>query len=60
MEAKVSNFLFKLDKAANVIEVFDGSEADRPVGLIRVKVDITEKDFHTELSYWMMENGHQF
>lgn len=60
MEAKVSNHLFKLDRAANVIEVFEGSEAVRPVGFIRVKEDLSEKDFHTEISYWMMDNGHQF
>lgn len=60
MEAKVSNYLFKLDKAANVIEVFEGSEAVRPVGFIRVKGEVSEKEFHTEVSYWMMENGHQF
>ncbi len=60
MEAKVSNFLFKLDKKANVIEVFEGSEAVRPVGFVRVKADVSEKEFHTEVSYWMMENGNQF
>lgn len=60
METKISNFLFKLDKANNVIEVFEGSEAVRPVGLIRVKESLTEKDFHTESSYWMLENGNQF
>ncbi len=60
MEATVSNYLFKLDRAANVIEVFEGSEAVRPVGFIRVKVDVTEKEFHTEVSYWMMENSNQF
>jgi hypothetical protein len=60
METKISNFLFKLDKASNVIEVFEGSEAVRPVGLIRVKENLTEKDFHTESSYWMLENGNQF
>lgn len=58
METKVSNFLFKLDKAACVIEVFEGSEAVRPVGFIRVKDEVTEKEFHTEVSYWMMENNH--
>ena len=58
MEAKVSNFLFKLDRTANVIEVFDGSEAVRACGFIRVKNNISEKEFHTEVSYWMMENSH--
>jgi len=60
MEAKVNNFLFKLDKASRVIEVFEGSEAVRPIGFIRVKDEVTEKEFHTEISYWMMENGNQF
>jgi len=60
METKINNFLFKLDKVNYVIEVFEGSEAVRPVGLIRVKESLTEKDFHTEISYWIMENGHQF
>ena len=57
MEAKVSNFLFKLDRVANVIEVFDGSEALRPIGFIRVGKDVTEKDFHIEISDWVMKNG---
>ena len=60
MEAKVSNFLFKLDKAAGVIEVFEGSAAVRPIGFIRVKDEVNEKEFHTEISYWMMDNGNQF
>jgi len=60
MEAKVSNFLFKLDKVAQVIEVFEGSEAVRPIGFIRVKGEVSEKEFHTEVSYWMMENSNQF
>ena len=60
MEAKVNNFLFKLDKVNRVIEVFEGSEAVRPIGFIRVKDEITEKEFHTEISYWMMDNGNQF
>lgn len=60
MEAKVSNFLFKLDRAANVVEVFEGSEAVRPVGFIRVKENLSEKEFHTEVSYWMMDKGNQF
>lgn len=57
MEAKVSNFLFKHDKVANVIEVFEGSEAVRPIGMIRVDKDVTEKDFHIEISDWVMKNG---
>ncbi len=57
MEAKVSNFLFKHDKVANVIEVFEGSEAVRPIGFIRVGKDVTEKDFHIEISDWVMKNG---
>ena len=59
METKISNFLFKLDKENRCIEVFEGSEAVRPVGLIRVGDLITEKDFHTEASWWMLENGNQ-
>ncbi len=57
MEAKVSNFLFKHDKVANVIEVFEGSEAVRPIGFIRVSKNVTEKDFHIEISDWVMKNG---
>ena len=59
MEAKVSNYLFKLDRAAGVIEVFEGSEAVRPIGFIRVKDEVTEKEFHTEISYWMMDKSNQ-
>ena len=57
METKISNFLFKLDKANNVIEVFEGSEAVRPIGFIRVNKDVTEKDFHIEVADWVMKNG---
>ena len=57
MEAKVNNFLFKLDKANRVIEVFEGSEAVRPIGFIRVSKNVTEKDFHIEISDWVMKNG---
>tara|TARA_R110002050_G_scaffold117518_2_gene234284 strand:- start:1059 stop:1241 length:183 start_codon:yes stop_codon:yes gene_type:complete len=60
METKINNLLFKLDKDARCIEVFEGSEAIRPVGIIRVRDFLTKKDFETEASYWMMENGHQF
>ncbi len=60
METKINNFLFKLDKANRCIEVFEGSEAVRPIGFIRVKDEVTEKEFHTEISYWMMDNGNQF
>ena len=57
MEATINNYLFKLDKANNIIEVFYGSEADRPHGYIRVDAGISEKDFHYEISDWYMNNG---
>lgn len=55
MEAKVDNYLFKLDRMAGLIEVY-GDSALKPLAFIRVKADLSEKDFHTEISYWMMDN----
>lgn len=55
MEAKVDNYLFKLDRGAGLIEVY-GVSALKPISFIRVKADISEKEFHTEISYWMMGN----
>jgi hypothetical protein len=57
MEANINNFLFKLDKSNNIIEVYINSEADRPHGFIRVKPNITEKEFHYEISDWFMQNS---
>lgn len=57
MEANINNFLFKLDKGNNIIEVYYGSEVDRPHSFIRVKADITEKEFHYEISDWYMNNS---
>ena len=55
MEAKVSNYLFKLDSIASLIEVYSES-ALKPHAFIRVKADLSEKEFHTEISYWIMDN----
>ena len=55
MEAKVNNYLFKLDRMAGLIEVY-GESALRPLAFIRVKADLSEKEFHTEISYWIMDN----
>ena len=55
MEAKVDNYLFKLDRMASLIEVY-GDSALKPLAFIRVKADLSEKDFHTEISYWIMDN----
>lgn len=60
MEANINNYLFKLDKANNIIEVYEGSEASRPYSFIRVEKGITEKDFHIEISDWYMNNGGGF
>jgi len=57
MEANISNYLFKLDKPNGIIEVFSGSEADKPCGFIRVNLDVTEKDFHFEISDWFLNNS---
>ena len=57
MEAKIDNYLFKLDRTALVIEVFNGSEADKPCGFIRVKKTVSEKDFHFEISDWFMNKS---
>lgn len=55
MEAKVDNYLFKLDRVASLIEVY-GESALKPLAYIRIKANITEKEFHTECSYWVMDN----
>jgi hypothetical protein len=57
MEANINNFLFKLDKNNNTIEVYFGSQVERPYGFIRVKPNITEKEFHFEISDWFMNNA---
>jgi hypothetical protein len=57
MEANISNYLFKLDTLNGIIEVFSGSEADKPCGFIRVKTDVSEKDFHVEISDWFLNNS---
>ncbi len=54
MEAKISTFNFKLDRNQSVIEVFDGPMSERPAFFIQVKDDITEKEFHVEISSWFM------
>ena len=55
MEAKVDNYLFKLDRMAGLIEVY-GESALKPHAFIRAKADLSEKEFHTEISYWIMNN----
>jgi len=57
MEANINNFLFKLDRINNTIEIYFGSEAERAHGFIRVKPDITEKEFHFEISDWFIGNA---
>ena len=46
MEANINNFLFKF-----------GSEAERAHGFIRVNPDITEKEFHFEISDWFISSA---
>lgn len=60
MEANINSYRFKLDREAGVIEVFDGSGTARPYSFIRVDKDISEKDFHFEISDWYMNNGGGF
>jgi Asp-tRNA(Asn)/Glu-tRNA(Gln) amidotransferase B subunit len=57
MEAKINNYLFKLDKLSGIIEIFRGSEASRPCGIIRVDLNISLKDFHIEIADWYMTNS---
>lgn len=57
MEANINNFLFKLDRSNNTIEVYQGTEVDRPFAFIRVDTNITEKDFHYEISDWFLNNS---
>lgn len=57
METKVDNYFFKLDRSIKLIEVFYSEDSTRPIGCIRVNENISEKEFHTEVSYWVMENG---
>jgi hypothetical protein len=57
MEANINNFLFKLDTTNDVIEVYINSEASRPYGFIHVKPNITEKEFHYEISDWFIHNS---
>ena len=56
METEVGNYLFKLDRSIKLIEVFYSGDASRPIAYIRVNKDITEKEFHTEVSYWIMDS----
>ncbi|MDB4430260.1 hypothetical protein N9273_00405 [bacterium] len=57
MEANINNFLFKLDRANNLIEIFNGSEVERPHSFIRVSPEIDEKEFHFEISDWFIDNA---
>ena len=57
MEANISNYLFKHDRETNSIVVFKGNEAARPCGFIRVDSDVSEKDFHIEITDWYMNNS---
>mgnify|MGYP003637712263 FL=1 len=57
MEANINNYLFKLDKLNGIIEVFNGSEASRPCGFIRVESSVSEKDFHFEITDWYMNKS---
>ena len=56
MEADINNFLFKLDKPNNIIEVYINTETDHPYSFIRVEPNISEKEFHIEISDWFMTN----
>ena len=57
MEAKINNYLFKLDMLNGIIEVFRGSEAARPCGIIRVGSNVSEKEFHIEIADWYMSKS---
>tara|TARA_R110000764_G_scaffold54966_3_gene119907 strand:- start:2177 stop:2356 length:180 start_codon:yes stop_codon:yes gene_type:complete len=57
MEANINNYLFKLDSINGAIVVFMGNEAARPCGYIRVDSDVSEKDFHIEITDWYMNNS---
>ena len=60
MEANVNNYFFKLDRSIKQIEVFFDYQKTRPIGYINVDENITEKEFHTEVSYWIINNSNTY
>jgi len=56
MEANINNYTFKHNEKALIIEVYDSENADEPYSFIRVDDNITEKDFHYEISDWFLKN----
>ena len=57
MEANINNYFFKLSKSNCIIEIFNGCEDTRPCGFIRVEEDVSEKEFHIEITDWYMNNS---
>tara|TARA_R110001606_G_scaffold326891_1_gene473685 strand:- start:557 stop:739 length:183 start_codon:yes stop_codon:yes gene_type:complete len=56
MEANINNYTFRLNETASLIEVYDDSKAEEPYSFVGVGDNITEKDFHFEISDWYIKN----
>ena len=55
MEAKINSFKFILNKHLDLIEVYDDVKLSRPFATIRVEDNVSEKDFHFEISALVYE-----
>ena len=60
MEAKINSFKFILNKHLDLIEVYDDVLLSRPFATIRVEDNVSEKDFHFEISHWYMNHSSGF
>lgn len=60
MEANINSFRFILNKNLDLIEVYDEAKTSRPFATIRVEREISEKDFHFEISDWYMNHRNGF
>ena len=60
MEAKINSYKFILNKHLDLIEVYDDIKTRRPFATIRVESNISEKDFHFEISDWYMHHSSGF
>ncbi len=56
MEANINNYTFKHNERTLFIEVYNSGNSDEPDSFIKVNKDITEKDFHYEISDWFLKN----
>ena len=60
MEANINNYTFKHNEKTLFIEVYDSENFEEPYSFIKVNVDLTEKDFHFEISDWFLKNVNSF